>query len=320
MGYKLAGFDVIGNVEIDPKMNNIYNTNHKPKYNFLMDIRDFNKIPNEELSPELFDLDILDGSPPCTTFSIGNTKREDDWGVERKFKEGQKLQTLDDLSFVFIETVAKLKPKVVLMENVEGLTKGKAWAYVQRIYKELSAIGYKPKHWLVRGDKMGVPQKRSRFILIAHRNDLNYPELNLSFNYKRICFETIKDGVGFRVEKEDSECQRLLDLATNQDKTLCDVSMRVEGVYKLYTHALLTTGRVFPTIRAGNPDYYRLDEKTKVSPEDLINASTFPQDYIFENNKLGHVCYVVGMSVPPVMIKRIAKEIYQQWFKLEDSL
>lgn len=39
MGYKLAGFDVIGCNEIDPRMNNIYVANHNPKINLLMDIR-----------------------------------------------------------------------------------------------------------------------------------------------------------------------------------------------------------------------------------------------------------------------------------------
>lgn len=171
MGYKLAGCDVIGCCEIDPKMNEVYVKNHNPKYNFLMDIRDFNKIPNEELPEELFNLDILDGSPPCTTFSMAG-EREDSWGKKKKFREGQAEQTLDDLSFVFIETVAKLKPKVMIMENVEGLLLGEAWGYVQRIYKELKDIGYEVGHWLLKGEKMGVPQTRHRVFFIALRNDV----------------------------------------------------------------------------------------------------------------------------------------------------
>jgi len=113
MGYKLAGCEVLGCVEIDPRMNDVYLKNHHPKHNFLMDIRDFNNIPNEELPPELFNLDILDGSPPCTTFSMAGD-REDSWGKKKKFREGQTEQTLDDLSFIFIDTVEKLKPKCVV--------------------------------------------------------------------------------------------------------------------------------------------------------------------------------------------------------------
>lgn len=125
MGYKLAGCEVLGCVEIDKRMNDIYVKNHSPKYNFLMDIREFNKLPNEEVPDELFNLDILDGSPPCTTFSMVGL-REETWGKEKRFREGQAKQTLDDLSFVFIETVSKLRPKTVIMENVEGLILGEA--------------------------------------------------------------------------------------------------------------------------------------------------------------------------------------------------
>ena len=162
MGYKLAGCEVIGCNEIDPRMNKVYIENHKPKYNYLMDIRDFNKL--EDLPEELYNLDILDGSPPCSTFSLAG-QRDAAWGVKKKFREGQKEQTLDDLSFVFIETVAKLRPKVVIMENVEGLILGDAWKYVRKIYSQLSEIGYKGKHWLCKGEKMGVPQTRHRVFL-----------------------------------------------------------------------------------------------------------------------------------------------------------
>lgn len=171
MGYKLAGCEVLGCCEIDPKMNEIYVKNHNPKYNFLMDIREFNKLPDNEIPEELFNLDILDGSPPCTTFSMAG-EREDSWGKKKKFREGQAEQTLDDLSFVFIETVRKLKPKTVIMENVEGLLLGEAWAYVQRIYKEFKDAGYELGHWLLKGEQMGIPQTRHRVFFIAIRNDI----------------------------------------------------------------------------------------------------------------------------------------------------
>ena len=174
MGYKLAGCEVLGCCEIDPKMNEVYIANHHPKYNYLMDIREFNKL--EDLPEELYNLDILDGSPPCTTFSMAG-EREESWGKKKKFREGQAEQTLDDLSFVFIDTVAKLKPKCVIMENVEGLLKGEAWSYVQQIYKKFGEIGYEVGHWLLKGENMGVPQKRHRVFFIALRNDI-YKEWN----------------------------------------------------------------------------------------------------------------------------------------------
>lgn len=115
MGYKRAGFDVIGNNEIDPKINRLYVENNHPKYNYCEDLRAFNR--RDDLPDELYHLDILDGSPPCTSFSTAGI-REKGWGKAKKFREGQVRQTLDDLFFVFLDTVEKLNPKVVIAENV----------------------------------------------------------------------------------------------------------------------------------------------------------------------------------------------------------
>lgn len=77
MGYKLAGFDVIGCCEIDPRMNDIYVANHNPKINLLMDIRDVvAKAKLHDLPKELYQLDILDGSPPCSSFSMAGEREK----------------------------------------------------------------------------------------------------------------------------------------------------------------------------------------------------------------------------------------------------
>ena len=118
MGYKLAGFDYLGGVEIDKKIGEVYCRNLNPRYFYGEDIRDF--LARDEYPAELYDLDILDGSPPCTLFSLNRgKKREESWGKEKAFREGQKKQSIDDLVFVWCGLVGKLQPKVALMENVE---------------------------------------------------------------------------------------------------------------------------------------------------------------------------------------------------------
>jgi DNA (cytosine-5)-methyltransferase 1 len=130
MGYKLAGFNHLGGVEIDPPIADVYRTNHKPLHLYNEDIRVFNGRNN--LPPELYDLDILDGSPPCSSFSMAGS-REKAWGKEKQFREGQAVQTLDDLVFVYCETIKKLRPKVFLLENVKGIIQGNAKAYSKKI-------------------------------------------------------------------------------------------------------------------------------------------------------------------------------------------
>ena len=311
MGYKLAGCEVLGCCEIDPKMNKIYVENHNPKYNYLMDIRKFNEIPDEELPQELFNLDILDGSPPCTTFSMAG-EREDSWGKKKKFREGQAEQTLDDLSFVFIDTVKKLKPKVMIMENVEGLLLGEAWSYVQRIYKELKDIGYQVNHWLCKGEYMGVPQTRHRVFFIALRQDVNYDitRLDMSFNYEPITYGEIKDGKG-RVLAEGCKTYKLLCEVKEGEKDLGPAHERLYGTVAFFQSKILYDDSVVLTIRAKSNDFFNHSQKRGMSIGEIISAQTFPQDYNFGDKNLNNVSYICGMSVPPIMIKRIVTRLIE---------
>lgn len=311
MGYKLAGCDVLGCVEIDPKMNEIYVKNHNPKYNYCMDLREFNNLPDESLPRELFNLDILDGSPPCTTFSMAG-EREESWGKKKKFREGQSEQTLDDLSFVFIDTVKKLKPKVVIMENVEGLLLGEAWSYVQRIYKEFNDAGYSLKHWLLKGEEMGVPQKRHRVFFVACRSDINIDPswLDMSFNYEPVIYGTIKTGEGQKIPQSTLD-YKMLCLATHSDGSIANIYERLGEKPRRYSAAICWDDNVLPTI-LGKIFHYRPEEKTRISTQDVIYAQTFPQDYDFCTSKERQVEYICGMSVPPVMMKRIVIKLIEQ--------
>ena len=310
MGYKLAGCEVLGCCEIDPKMNDVYVKNHNPKYNYLMDIREFNKIPDEEIPEELFNLDILDGSPPCTTFSMAGD-REESWGKKKKFREGQAEQTLDDLSFVFIETVNKLRPKAVIMENVEGLIKGEAWSYVQRIYKELNDIGYKVNHWLLKGQYMGVPQTRHRVFFIALRDDVdfNLHKLDMTFNYNPITYGEIKEGAGEELN-HNTVIYQWLCKTNEQDKRISDCIVRNGEKEKLFNHRICWEHNIMQTVASAG-EILRGKEKTRISCEDIINASTFPQDYSFPVKNYKNVLYLCGMSVPPIMIKRIVERLIE---------
>lgn len=311
MGYKLAGCDVIGCCEIDPKMNEVYVKNHNPKYNFLMDIRDFNKIPNEELPEELFNLDILDGSPPCTTFSMAG-EREDSWGKKKKFREGQAEQTLDDLSFVFIETVAKLKPKCVIVENVKGLVLGEAWQYVQQIYSRFADVGYSVRHWLLKGEQMGVPQKRHRVFFVAINKDVAFDiaKLDMYFNYEKVPYCEIKDGDGGELTEKT---KAVFDRLVYGEKDLVAAWNRVHNPgnpeKRMWFNSIVTYDNdVMQTVAGDHGQLFDYNAKTKVSDKSVANASTFPQDYDFNGESAPYIC---GMSVPPVMMKRVVTRLIE---------
>ena len=308
MGYKLAGFDVIGCNEIDKRMMDIYIKNHNPKFAFLEPIQTFKD--RTDLPPELFNLDVLDGSPPCSTFSMVGI-REKAWGKMKKFREGQAEQVLDTLFFDFIDLAKKLQPKVVVSENVKGLLLGNAKDYVRRIYQGFEDAGYFCQHWLLDAQYMGVPQRRQRVFFVCLRKDLiDYvhvqhnlfevmPHLNMSFNEQII---TCEDA-----------CLELGDEITT--KCYVEEYGRLQrGERKKYLQSeLVKKTDVHPTLLAGYSDKASpmpAWERRWLSTSDICKVSSFPQDYDFGSQQPHYVC---GMSVPPIMIAQVASRIYEQW-------
>jgi DNA (cytosine-5)-methyltransferase 1 len=237
--------------------------------------------------------------------------REESWGKKKKFREGQAEQTLDDLSFVFIDTVAKLKPKVMIMENVEGLLLGEAWTYVQRIYKQLKKIGYTVRHWLCKGENMGVPQKRHRVFFIALRSDVdfNLEYLDMSFSYEPITYGEIKEGEGHLIGR-NTKYYYFASKAEPGDKSIADTRIRLGDKGSAFQTYYIRENEIMPTLRS-KPDVIDLKNITYISWQTIRNSQTFPIDYDFSPNTEGNVGYICGMSVPPVMIKRIVTRLIE---------
>ena len=315
MGYKLAGFDVVGCNEIDPKMMEAYITNHQPKYNYLEPIQTFKQ--RKDLPQELYELDILDGSPPCSSFSMAGN-REKDWGKEKHFREGQAKQVLDDLFFDFIDLAKELQPKVVVAENVKGLLLGNAIEYVRRIYKAFDDAGYYCQHWLLDASKMGVPQRRERVFFICLRKDLAEPflyqqdmftvnpKLELNFNEPEIPYKEIEQP--FREGKDKHIPAGILPYWEKIEPGRSCADVHEKGHY--FQELKLDPNRALPTLRAGSNSYYHYETPRRLFDDELKLGSSYPMDYNFVTNQ---VIYLVGMSVPPVMMAQIATEIYTQW-------
>lgn len=319
MGYKLAGFNVLGCNEIDPKMMAAYKENHNPKYSFLEPIQTF-KL-RDDLPQELYNLDILDGSPPCSSFSMAGN-RDDDWGKEKKFREGQAEQVLDTLFFDFIELAKKLQPKVVVAENVKGLLLGEAKSYVLKIYEEFEAAGYYVRHWLLNASDMGVPQKRERVFFLAIRKDIANPfleqfdmfhvapKIDLEFNEPKILFKEFK-----QINNNDYPIsdfyKTLWDKRIDGDADFSNINARERDKPNTgFKTKFLYENNVCGTIIASKDCYCLFDEPRYTSDFEAKCIGSYPLDYNFMGNKTH---YLIGMSVPPIMTAQIASRIYEQW-------
>jgi len=312
MGYKLAGYDVIGGVEIDPQMMDLYRRNHNPRHSYLMGVQDFNKIPDSQLPEELFNLDILDGSPPCSSFSVSGS-REKKWSVETKFREGQAVQVLDDLFFHFIDTAKKLKPKIVIAENVKGLILGNAKGYVKQIFAEFKSAGYDCQLFLFNASRMGVPQRRERTFFIAKKQSLALPPIVMNFHETPItlaqAFSEIQHHPMYTNHgvKPLSEAFAKWWRLTEPGKSLSSVHPKQSFFNTWKAHPNVPSNTIAATA-AGLPT--RWDEPRRFSPIEIMVCQTFPLDYFFKEVEAGYVC---GMSVPPFMMQRVADQIERQW-------
>ena len=308
MGYRLAGYEVIGANDIDPQMAKVYQHNHKPKHYFLCPIGD---LLTKELPDDLYNLDILDGSPPCSTFSISGS-REKAFGKDKKFREGQAKQVLSDLFFDWIALVDKLRPKVAIAENVKGMISGNAKAYTRAVVDKLRAIGYDVQLFCLNAASMGVPQKRERVFFICSRRDLKLPKLKMEFNERAILFGEVmeKDGDGEALSQDSETYKRWLK-RIKTDKTFGYITKRLTGKASDFNSKLIHLNSICPTMTSKESDVL-YDEPRHLSKIELCQIGSYPLDYQFLDVKPR---YLIGMSVPPVMTAQIASEVYLQWFK-----
>lgn len=309
MGYKLAGYEHLGGIEIDPKVADVYKTNHNPKYLYVEDIRKF--ADRLDIPDELYNLDILDGSPPCSSFSMAGN-REKDWGKEKVFREGQAKQRLDDLFFDYIKLAKKLQPKVVIAENVKGMLQGNAKAYVKKIKMELEDAGYKVQLFLLNAASMGVPQKRERVFFICQRNDLQCKLLRLNFNEKPIIYGQLRlSGVNDMTFTEYD-----LDMWNKRkegDRDYGYILKREKGKESNWNSKFIYDEEVCQTITStSGSKLISTKEPKHLSKDELKMIGSYPLDYNFKSIEPK---YLIGMSVPPIMTAQIAYQIYLQWFK-----
>jgi len=170
-GYKLAGGDCkfvneFQQVAVDTYLENWPGTPH-----ICGDIKDVTGGQIMEMTGiKKGELDILDGSPPCPPFSMSGTKQAG-WGKE-KTAYGMKQKNIEDLTFEQIRIANEMQPKVIVCENVKGLTMDYAKEHLQRMVNEFEASGYTTVWKVLKGHYFGVPQKRERVFIVSVRNDV----------------------------------------------------------------------------------------------------------------------------------------------------
>lgn len=301
MWYKNAWYEVIWNCDIDKAMIDVYKKNHKPKYSFAMWIWEFNKL--DEIPQELFNIDILDWSPPCSTFST-SWLREKAWWKLKHFKEWQEKQVLDDLFFDFLDTVALLKPKVVIAENVSWMLKGNAKWYVKMIARKFDELWYDLQIFLLNGASMWLPQKRERVFFCAAKKEFKLPKLKIIFNEPPVIFKEIDEGIISNPQKPSNAyipywkiCKPWKNLSTVHPK------WHFFNQYKVSPYDVCNT-------IATQWQIIHHTQCRVLTKWEIEKIWSYPSDYDYNWVKPK---YLIWMSVPPLMMYKLSKEIEKQW-------
>lgn len=170
LGLKNAGWNGIFAIEKNKdafetlKYNLLANPSHfnwpdwLPKTNH--DIYDVLENYKEKLQQLQGTVDLVAGGPPCQGFSLAGKRIESD--------------KRNNLVHAYIEFVKLVKPKIVFFENVHGFTipfEENKVPFSVIVKENLEELGYHINSQVVDISKMGIPQKRKRFILVGSLNN-----------------------------------------------------------------------------------------------------------------------------------------------------
>ena len=314
MGYKRAGCSIVAANDIDPEMAWHYKHNLKPPSYYLCPIGDLLK---KDLPSELFNLDILDGSPPCSTFSMAGS-REKAWGKNKKFREGQATQVLSDLFFDYLDLVEKLRPRVAIAENVKGMILGNAKGYTKLIMARFKEIGYRVQLFLLNAADCGVPQRRERVFFVALRDDLQGGQLVLKPQHRWIsageaCEDLQELTAAEKIDTQQSRRDRLWWHKTKPGDSYAAAIKKAENRLSCFNTIRLNGNEPANSLPGVCDQIQHWSQPRRPTFREWKRLGSFPDDYHAKTDKIGK--YMIGMSVPPKMTEQVAKAVIEQWLR-----
>lgn len=312
IGYRMAGGKVLAINEFIPEAVNTYTANWPSTKVLSNDVRDITAQDILSICDiREGELDIFDGSPPCSAFSTMG-KRDKGWGKTKKYSDSAQ-ENVEDLFFEYIRLLRGVKPRVFIAENVSGLAKGVAKGYLNEILRGLSGCGYKVSCKVLDAKYLGVPQSRTRTIFVGIRNDVwqgdylgrTHPKANAKIMLLKDAFDGLVLSEQDKLETDMSRYavyQRLRKLKKGeQDKKR--FSLFKASPYKCSPCITATTG----TVGAANPCHW---QNRAFSVAEVKRIMSVPDDYVLTGTYKQKV-ERLGRMVAPLMMKAVAKNLQE---------
>ncbi len=313
LGYHLAGLNVKAANEFIPAAIDTYKANFPDTMIWTGDIRKLkgNDIL-QDLGLEVGELDVLDGSPPCASFSKSG-KREANWGKEVNYSDTK--QRVDDLFFEYTRMIKEIQPKVFVAENVKGLVMGKAYGVFEQILAEMRNKGYNVSARLLDAKYFNVAQNRERLIFIGVRKDLNVLPSHPLPAYRPISVREALKGVknqkweleASKYKEGGSTYKHLIKMKQGETGDLYAGEGKYFNLARLYwdkpANTVLQSDGKHISSRCIHPEEHR-----RLTISEIKRISSFPDDFILTGD-YAQQWERVGRAVMPNVMKAIAQHI-----------
>jgi DNA (cytosine-5)-methyltransferase 1 len=316
IGYRLAGFRPVYALEFVRAAAQTYRDNFP---DVPVDERDVRDVTGDDIrrATGLERFDVLEGSPPCSSFSLSG-KRARGWGETRHYSE-ERSQRTDDLFDEFVRLLADLRPRVFTAENVAGLTTGKALGYYIRFRDAMIAAGYVVDARVLDAQWLGVPQLRRRLIYMGVRQDewdrgmrhiwpdpLPY-RYSIAEALEGLPEPTVRSFVTGRevVDEDTAPSLEGYSLDKHYNSAVGNHRKRLNMKRNPMTGPVGTIVAIGGT-SAGTASIVHPLERRKFTIRELKRLGSYPDDYLLTGT-YGQRWERIGRSVPPLMSAAIAR-------------
>jgi DNA (cytosine-5)-methyltransferase 1 len=268
-----------------------------------------------ELSDEVLagyeGIDLLAAGPPCEPFSQAASARSGRYSKDNLFPQ-------------MTRAVRIARPRAFMFENVPGLATLHA-AYLAKIYRDLSELGYRVDVVRIRTRDYGLPQTRERLVIVGIRNDqpgtFLVPQVN---PVERSVAEVLgplvvrhetPENLKASISRESqqwiydrwAESWRTTHAGSMLPTILTTTSEKREewlGPWRLQGFDISTIAKDAPSVA----EVTGLDFKPQITVEVLARAQGFPPGWTFLAARSGQVA-MVGDAFPPILAKVIGLQI-----------
>ncbi len=343
-GYKLGGGKILFVSEFIQTACDTYQMNYADTPICNSDIREITKQKKSGIKQwfrEMGDigvgeLDVLDGSPPCSAFSVskrpGTNKKESQSKIQ-KYSETEQV-SVGMLIHEYVSIATTMKPKICIIENVPSIRTSDIF---HSAIKRLRKSGYKVNWNVLTSSHFGVAQRRKRLFVIGIRNDIA----------ESVGIDSEKDilnlyPIGSDYEPTIRECLDGLEIDTRQ-RNLLLTKCRKSSTYELIRYLPKNPDRPlkpehvidgwkgnFNLVRSsydrpcvtltqmgqqiGQGGVYHPTEDRLFTISELKRMTSLPDDFHLTgtfNQQAERICRMV----PPLMMKHLVQSVYVNVFK-----